>query len=358
MAVFNSFIFANLNFVAKLGNGSSGEDTSLFLYEPTKKLYVVKKVDISRRGFYEKIAAIDSPYLAKILYMEESENTLSVVREYLSGDCLSDLLREKQCLPEQTAVKIAAQVCSGLSELHKNGLVHRDINPNNILITSDGNARIIDFGIVRSFEQKKAADTVILGTPGYAAPEQFGFTQSDCRTDIFAVGVLLNVMLTGKLPGELHARGSLGKIVDKCIQIDSDKRYGNMDELKNAVQNRVVGENCEGRADRFIRQIPGLRSRRNSVVVLSAIAYTLAIIFTVINFSMIKGGVLTYLLHILAFLASAVIPFFCFHNVLNIWDRLPFASGSGRRTKAILFRILGILSLIFGIMLFGSIPTT
>lgn len=116
-----------------------------------------------------------------------------------------------------------------------------------------------------------------MGTPGYAAPEQFGFSQSDPRTDIYAVGVLLNVLLTGKLPHEQHCDGVYGKIVSKCIQIDSKQRYMSMEELRNAVRNKVEDQSA---ADSFIKKIPGIRSKRTPVVVISVIGYIFAIIFS------------------------------------------------------------------------------
>ena len=178
------------------------------------------------------------------------------------------LLREKKTLPEAQAIKIISQVCEGLSELHSRGLVHRDINPNNILVTSEGNAVIIDYGIVRSFAKEKSSDTVILGTPGYAAPEQFGFSQSDHRTDIYAAGVLLNVMLTGKLPNEMMYDGFYGEIIKKCVLIDPELRYYNTNDLCNALQNK---NRDTGTVDNFIKQIPGLRSKKTSTVVFSII---------------------------------------------------------------------------------------
>ena len=130
---------------------------------------------------------INNAHLAKIVYIDEKPDYIEIVREYISGDTLADLISKGHSLPGEKAIRIAADVCDGLSELHKCGIVHRDVNPNNIIVSSDGCAKIIDFGIVRSFSESKSKDTAILGTPGYAAPEQFGFSQSDARTDIYAV---------------------------------------------------------------------------------------------------------------------------------------------------------------------------
>ena len=119
-----------------------------------------------------------------------------------------------------------------LSFLHRINIVHRDIKPENIIITDNATVKLIDFNASRVYKNECTADTVVLGTIGYASPEQFGITQSDARTDIFALGVLLNVMLTGVHPSEQLAKGRAGKIVLKCTQIDPNKRYQSVEELK------------------------------------------------------------------------------------------------------------------------------
>ena len=92
--------------------------------------------------------------------------------------------------------------------------------------------KLIDFDASRFFKKGQSKDTVIIGTAGYAAPEQLGFAQSDERTDIFALGVLMNVMLTGEHPTNKLYKGKLRKVIEKCIQLDPQKRYKNVEELK------------------------------------------------------------------------------------------------------------------------------
>lgn len=343
--MFNAFMYANLKYVSDFSDG-----TTLCLYEPTHKLYIVKKVDISYKDYYESIASINNPHLAKIIYTDCADDKLSIVREYISGDCLADMLKGNKKLTEKQALKITAQVCEGLAELHNQGLVHRDINPNNILITTDGNAVIIDYGIIRSFSQSKTADTVILGTPGYAAPEQFGFSQSDQRTDIYAVGVLLNVMLTGMLPNETLYSGTYGTIVKKCIQIDSKQRYLNMSELRDALRNQVSQAHP---ADKFIKQIPGIRSKRTPVVVMSAIGYLFAFLFVCTDFSSKKPSFTNYLCAIIYWIFILPIPLFCFGNMGGVWDKLPFTQGASKATQKIIYYLLGSLSLFFGFLILG-----
>ncbi len=335
----------NLKFVSAFS-----PDTSLFVDEEKHKVYVVKTVDERNRAYYIKIAQIKSPYLSPILSIEDSMDGIKIVRDYISGETLADYLQEKGKIEVCNAVKYIYQICGGLAELHKEGLVHRDINPNNILIASDGNVKIIDYGIVRSFANDKKADTVILGTPGYAAPEQFGFTQSDGRTDIYALGVLLNVMLTGKLPNEQKADGFLGQIVEKCLKMNPEQRYQNVEELQAAIQS----SGKLNHADSFLRQIPGMRSKKNRTVLLSASAYIFALLLSISHFMSVKGGFQSHIVAVISYLFSAVIPFFCYHNFLNIWNKLPFTAGAVKRTQKIIYMTLGTLSLLFGIMIFGA----
>lgn len=342
MAVCNEFIYDNLKAVAELSR-----TTTLCMYEPTRTLYVVKQVDAACKAFYERLAGIDHPRLAKLLYIDETDGRVSVVREYISGDSLAELLKGGRVLSEQKAKQIVFQICEGLTALHDIGLVHRDINPNNLVITSEGNVKIIDYGIVRSFAEEKSADTVILGTPGYAAPEQFGFSQSDAKTDLYAVGVLLNVMLTGELPSVRLAEGPLGRVVRKCTEIDASKRYQTARALGKAVWD---GSAKEGRADRLLKNIPGLRCRHLFGVILSVIGYLFAFLVVYSDFLSIKNGAAGYAVAVVYWILLLVIPYICFSNLFDIRNRLPLTAGSSVRTQKIIWRTLGALSVFIGLL--------
>jgi len=108
--------------------------------------------------------------------------------------------------------------------------VHRDVKPENIILSGDRTV-LIDFDSARVNKPEAEGDTRVLGTIGYAAPEQFGLAQSDCRTDIYAVGVLLNVMLTGEHPSKKLAAGHLGHVVSRCTMMDPNKRYRDIPHL-------------------------------------------------------------------------------------------------------------------------------
>ena len=133
------------------------------------------------------------------------------------------------------------QLCDALECLHIrfHPIIHRDIKPSNIVISSDGILKLIDYNAARRYERGATQDTRYMGTPGYAAPEQYGFFQSDVRTDIYAMGVVLNYMLTGRHISEETASGGLGRIVKRCTQLDPGKRYDSVTDVKKDFQKII-----------------------------------------------------------------------------------------------------------------------
>lgn len=106
-------------------------------------------------------------------------------------------------------------------------IVHRDVKPDNVIIRGT-EAVLIDFDASRIYKNENREDTQILGTTGFAAPEQYGLSQSDGRADIYALGVLLNIMLTGEHPSRKLASGRMGRIVQRCTMVNPEKRYKNI----------------------------------------------------------------------------------------------------------------------------------
>ena len=158
---------------------------------------------------------------------------VAVLEEYIQGDSLAFLLTGAH-LTSQEARGITMQLCNALWVLHSLGAVHRDIKPENVIIRGS-QAVLIDFDASRIFKGGISHDTQILGTTGYAAPEQYGITQTDQRADIYSLGVLLNIMLTGKHPSRELASGRLGRIVQKCTMVNPEKRYKNVLYLMEAL---------------------------------------------------------------------------------------------------------------------------
>jgi serine/threonine-protein kinase len=141
--------------------------------------------------------------VGRMYEMMEEKGTHFITMEYVSGEDLKSFIRRSRQLNIGTAVVIARQVCDGLAEAHRLGVVHRDLKPNNIMIDKEGNARIMDFGIARSLKEKRITGAgVMIGTPEYMSPEQVEGKETDQRSDIYSLGVILYEMVTGRVPFE------------------------------------------------------------------------------------------------------------------------------------------------------------
>jgi serine/threonine protein phosphatase PrpC len=145
---------------------------------------------------------LDHPYILKILPVEHKSRPY-IVMEYLEGQTLSELLKNVRPLPEPDAVKIASRICEALEYMHRKGVVHRDLKPQNIMLCNDGTIRIMDFGIAKAQRARRltfVGFTPAMGTPDYMAPEQVRGSRGDERTDIYSLGAILYEMATGEPP--------------------------------------------------------------------------------------------------------------------------------------------------------------
>ena len=155
--------------------------------------------------------------------MAEQDGENLVIEEFIQGDTLGFLLEGALFTPQETR-KIIKQLCQGLWVLHSMAAIHRDIKPENVILRGD-DAVLIDFDAARLHKPQAETDTQILGTTGFAAPEQYGLGQSDTRTDIYSLGVLMNVMLTGEHPSQKLAEGRMGGVIQRCTRVNPAKRY-------------------------------------------------------------------------------------------------------------------------------------
>ena len=172
-------------------------------------------------------------HLPQVYDVIDTSDGQTVLEEYVDGITVA-ALAECGRIRYRQAKKILQGVCHALAVLHQNDFVHRDVKPENVLVRPNGQAVLVDLNISRKVTVA-GRDTVIMGTVGYASPEQMGLTQSDARTDIYACGVLLNVMLTGKHPSEQLARGRAGRIVRRCTAVNPADRYRTAVRLARAL---------------------------------------------------------------------------------------------------------------------------
>lgn len=208
-------------------------------------LLVRRTLSKDQKKVMDSLKDVNSVHIPEIISISKiSEDCFYAYERYIEGRTLHAVLMEAGRLDELTAVNYMLQLCDTLSLIHQRGIIHRDIKPENILLTDEGVLYLLDFDISRISHTEKSRDTVIMGTEGYAAPEQFGFRQTDQRADIFSCGVLLNTMLTGMLPGKARDTGILlpkpyEEIIDRCIHLEPALRYENILELQAALGNAI-----------------------------------------------------------------------------------------------------------------------
>lgn len=184
----------------------------------------VRKILKGQHPVYQMLQDCPHPCLPGLREVTVSEDSTTVVEEYIEGRTAGSVeLSEKQFLC------IVRELCSVLEFLHGKGIIHRDIKPSNILLTGDGHIYLIDFDAARMPREDREQDTVLLGTRGFAPPEQYGFAQTDERADIYSLGVTLDQLL-----GENIRNPRYKRIIRKCMNLDPDKRYQTAKQVKQA----------------------------------------------------------------------------------------------------------------------------
>ncbi len=186
---------------------------------------------------------LDHPALPRIVDIIDNGITIYVVMDYIEGESLDKILKEYGAQPEEQVVAWAKQLCDALSYLHsqKPPIIYRDMKPANVMLKPEGNIKIIDFGIAREYKEQSLADTTVLGTKGYAPPEQYS-GQTDARSDIFALGMTMHHLLTGVDPrsGEPYApvrqwnpeiSEGVEMIIDRCVEPAAENRYQSCADL-------------------------------------------------------------------------------------------------------------------------------
>ncbi len=199
--------------------------------------------------------------VGRMYELMEDEGRCFITMEYVPGQDLKGLIRQTGQLTVGKSISIAKQVCEGLAEAHKLGVVHRDLKPHNIMINKEGNARIMDFGIARSLDAEGITDAnVMIGTPKYMSPEQVEGEAVDQRSDIYSLGIILYEMVTEKTPFDGDTALSialkhktqappeprefntqipedLSLVILKCLEKDKQKRYQRAEEVLSELQS-------------------------------------------------------------------------------------------------------------------------
>ena len=191
----------------------------------------------------ERLLDVSCGQLAKVFSVETVDGDTVSFEEFVDRTLLSAILK-RTVLTGRQACAILREVCAALEVVHGLGFVHRDVKPENIMLTADGRVVLLDLDAAAQVLGNPDTNTRLLGTAGYAAPEQFGFARCDVRADIFALGVLLNVMLTGDHPSVQLASGRFGRIVRRCTSTTISQRYASVEALLKQLPPEAAPQPC------------------------------------------------------------------------------------------------------------------
>ena len=279
---------------------------------------------MEKRGIQTNIGNLNRDITAANRLMQSIRQMVRSLKGWLSD------------LKEKKAVLLEA-----LEQIHAQGIVHRDISPKNVLISTDGVVKLLDFDIARRRKRNQNADTTILGTVGFASPEQYGFLQTDATADIYALGVLMNVMLEGTLPNvHLTARKPFCNVIKRCIEIDPQNRYQNAGELREALKLENPG------AVKKKTILPGFRTGVVWKEIVAVFVYLFLIVGS-IQFLMLYGKTpLTFCLEAIAVFIYAWISCGIGFNFL-LWDTKVPGIRSLQKPVRIIIRIILALTIFY-----------
>ena len=255
------------------------ENHRVFLvqHKLSRNIYVEKILTIYSHSVFQCLAQNHIKGTPQIIEIIEDEGHLILIEEYISGRTIRSILDDGNLFSEEDAARIVADLCQILSDLHNlnPAIIHRDIKPSNVILTSDGEVKLIDLNAAKVYQPEKTEDTALLGTVGYAAPEQYGFGVSNAQADIYAVGILLNEMILGVPPKSAIPDGRIGNIIRKCTMMDPKDRYSTVEDLIADLNRKTPGiapdSNPSGQS-KF--RIPGFRTGNTSHIAAGIIGYS------------------------------------------------------------------------------------
>lgn len=231
-----------------LGDGPSGRTE--MVRGPEAKLLVRKRIprELANENAWQTVRSMNHPLLPHVVDLYWLPDELVVILTYVDGITLAELVQSTGPLAARDAVHYVEDLCVAVEALHERGMVHRDVSPNNAVV-SGGSARIIDLGNARTYVEGARRDTTRLGTWGYAAPEQYGFAQTDARSDVFGLGSVLGFLLTGFDPDskefetilcdESKVPFVLRLVIERARSFEPSSRYQTVADFATAAKSAL-----------------------------------------------------------------------------------------------------------------------
>jgi serine/threonine protein kinase len=246
---------------------TSGEG-EVYTCEKQGKKFIIKVVGALKNEQLEMLKRVNklhSEYFPRIFDIISREGKTIIIREFITGTTLAEDIRKNMCFSYPRAREIVLDISNALRELHSmqpHPIVYRDLKPDNIIITPDGKAKLIDFGIARYYKQEATRDTLLAGTKGYTAPEVLAGMQSDVRSDIYSLGLLFYELLSGKSlrdpPYQIRPVAEnnefvpdyVDEIIAKAADINQTNRYSSIEEFVYDLENKKEIKQAQKRKKR------------------------------------------------------------------------------------------------------------
>lgn len=343
------------------------EEHKIYLVQSTRtgQIYVQKILDVYNIHVYEYLYRNPIAGIPRIINYFEQNHTLVVIEEYISGFSLQEKIDHAELSLSDVKIYMV-MLCTILEALHAMTppIIHRDIKPSNIIITSYNYAVLLDFNAAKQFSDNAMSDTVLLGTPGYAAPEQYGFGSSSPLTDIYSLGIVLKEMLESLSSINNSSADRYNQIITRCTQLSPSARYQSVHALKEAIiaipdteiscqhtaYHAFTPADISSAAGTSARPAgflpPGFRSRTPWKMLFSCLVY-----FSVFYFCLsidLKNtyGAKLWLERFFIFLMF-LFPVFCGFNYLNMQKLFPLCKSRHRALHYIGIVILDIAIIFF-----------
>ncbi|MBQ7077007.1 MAG: serine/threonine protein kinase [Lachnospiraceae bacterium] len=318
----------------------------LVKHSETGKVCVKKILDVYNTDIYRRLYNNHIEGTPRIIDFDEEDGRLTVIEEYICGTSLSEMI-SSGTLTADEIINYMISLCTILEKLHSQTppIIHRDIKPSNVIITGYNELFLLDFNAAKHYNESENSNTVLLGTEGYAAPEQYGFGSSSPKTDIYALGILLKEMLdSANLRDTIYTH-----IVDKCTKLDPKERYKNVTALKSALkcQKPIVEKKAPNGILQFLP--PGFRTLTPWKMIVATLSY---LFFGALFLTMEIGELTGYLLwleRIFIFLMFlGVVAGSC--NYMDIQSYIPIFKTKNKFLH-FLFVILLDVGIVFGLLI-------
>lgn len=321
------------------------EHNVLFVqHKSNGKIYVRKQTDLYCKPIYQWL--MDNPVkgMPEIYQVIEEGNALVIIEEYVSGNTLQEILDEQGAMQELQVMELMLQLCEIVKKLHSANppIVHRDIKPENIILTPAGQIYLLDVDAAKQMDTKKQRDTYLMGTKGFAAPEQYGFGASDVRTDLYAMGILMNVLLTEKFPNECMSEGRLKRMIEQCTMLVPEERYTDIDQLERELKRSLYWARLVEKHGMIKMLSFGVRIAKN--VVKTVLTVAVLISGTLVSPSKSMGSTMVSVMELIYFYGVTEVGLFLccsvVFNLFNVHRKIPII-----RSDNWILKLIGVFTL-------------